>query len=404
MSDGTPPFDHARASELMEAAGADVLLVCSRANAGYLADYTYYVAQGLPYVLEDGKEWSVTFVGVPRDLTKGAFMTPVSSEDGSIAHADPWIADRRFWGPPWRYAGRASSTASGAPSDVAVAVAEALRERGLGEGRIALELAAITAPRFLRLRELLPRAEFVDAAPILAALRIVKSEEEIARLRHVARATDAAIAAGYDALGAGCTERDFEQTMAGALIAQGVSYGWCSVAYGPKGTTLVEPTDRRPAPGEIVRVDLVALYRGYYSDMSRVASFARPADDAGRRAHAAILETNAVLRRETGPGVSCASLARLAHGTLEAHGYPMLAPQAGHGIGRDVHEPPYLAAWDDTVLAPGMVLDLEPAMRVAGVGSVNIEDMVLVTDDGCEPLTTFARELLVFGASELSRP
>ena len=75
----------------------------------------------------------------------------------------------------------------------------------------------------------------------------------------------------------------------------------------------------------------------------------------------------------------------------------MLAPQAGHGIGRDVHEPPYLADWDPTVLRPGMVLDLEPAMRVAGVGSVNIEDMVLVTDSGCEVLTQFPRELETFG-------
>ena len=76
----------------------------------------------------------------------------------------------------------------------------------------------------------------------------------------------------------------------------------------------------------------------------------------------------------------------------------MLAPYAGHGIGRDVHEPPFLGADDDTLLEPGMVLDFEPTMRVAGVGSVNIEDMVLITDNGCEPLTKFPRELLVFGA------
>jgi Xaa-Pro aminopeptidase len=83
--------------------------------------------------------------------------------------------------------------------------------------------------------------------------------------------------------------------------------------------------------------------------------------------------------------------------TLENRGFRLLAPYAGHGIGRDVHEPPFLGADDDTLLAPGMVLDLEPTMRVAGVGSVNIEDMVLITESGCEALTNFPRDLMVYG-------
>ncbi len=396
MPDRQPPFDYPRASALMDEQGVEALLVCSRSNVGYLADYTYHTAQGLPFLLEDGREWSLELVGLPRDPSLGAFITPNSGEEGVIAHADPWIADRRIWGPPWRYAGRASASAR-APSDVAECVAGALRERGLGEGRIALELAAIPAARYLRLRELLPRAEFVDAAPILWKLRIVKSAEEIARLRQLAGATDVAIRAGYEALRAGFTELDLERTMAGALVAQGMSYGWCSIAYGPKGATLVQPTDRLPAPGEIVRVDLVGMDRGYYSDISRVAAFARMPDAECQRAHAAILETNAVLRRETGPGVRCSDLCRLTHETLGRHGYPLLAPYGGHGIGRDVHEPPFLADWDQTILEPGMVVCLEPTMRVVGVGSVNIEDMVVITDSGCEPLTTFPRELLVFG-------
>ncbi len=397
MTKRHPPFDRSRAAALMEERGVDLLLACSRANVGYLADYTYYVAQGLPYVLEDGRQWSITFVGLPRDLERPPFITPVSSEHGSIAHADPWIDDRRFWGPKWTYSGQASPTADGAPEDVAVCIAGAVVDRGLAEGRIALELDAVPAVRYLRLRELLPRADFVEAAPILRELRIVKSAEEVARLRDVATATDAAIAAAFEALEGGPSERELQTIMAGALVARGMSFGWCSVAAGPKGTTLIEATDRRPAAGEIVRIDLVGIHAGYYSDMSRVCSFGRQPDEPARRAHAAILETNAVLRRETGPGVLCADLGRIAHETLGRHGYPMLAPQAGHGIGRDVHEPPYLAEWDRTVLRPGMVLDLEPAIRVTGVGSVNIEDMVLVTDDGAEPLTRFPRELLVFG-------
>lgn len=392
----TPPFDYARASALMDERGIDLVLACSRANVGYLSGHVYHTAQGLPFLLEDGREWSLTFVGVPRDPDLGAFMTPVTGEEGLIRYIDPWIEDRRFWGPSWAYVGRSSVSAQ-APNDVATAVAEALRERGLADGRIGLELAALSVNRYLRLRELLPRAEFVDAAPIFWGLRIRKTEDEIARLRHVAEVTDAALADAYAQLDAHCSELEFERHLATGLAARGVAYGWCSIAYGPKGATLVQPTDRCPAPGELVRVDVVGIYDGYYSDISRVAAFGIMPDAEAQQAHAAIFEANSRLRHAAGPGVRCGDLHRLTCETLESRGYRLLAPYAGHGIGRDVHELPFLGPEDETRLEPGMVLNLEPTMRVAGVGSVNIEDMVLITDSGCEPLTTFPRELLVFG-------
>ncbi len=397
MTARTPPFDYARASALMDAQEIEAVLVCSRANVGYLADYTYYTAQALPFLLEDGREWSMSFVGLPCDPKLGAFITPVTGEEGIIRHANPWIEDRRLWGPRWAYVGETTAS-SAAPNDVAEAVAAALRDRGLGDGRIALELAAVPAARYMRLCELLPKAEFVDVAPIMWALRSIKTPVEIERLRFVAEVTDAAVGQAYERLDGDCRETDFERCLAGALIERGVTYGWCSIAYGPKGATLVQPTDRLPAPGEIVRVDLVGMYAGYYSDISRVAAFAREPGARAQAAHAAILEANLALRREAGPGVRCGDLHRLTCDTLEQRGFRLLAPYAGHGIGRDVHEPPFLGADDDTVLEPGMVLDFEPTMRVAGVGSVNIEDMVLITTNGCEPLTKFPRDLLVFGA------
>src|SRR2546427_2682043 len=359
-------FGPERASALMEDLNVELLLACSPANVGYLTDYTYYVNQGLPYVLEDGKEWSLTFVGIPREPSRGAFMTLVSSEHGSVSFADPWITDRRLWGPTWTYVGTAG--VSEPPREVATCVADALRERDLAEARIGLEISAVPARTYLRLRELLPRAEFVDAAPIFRDLRIVKAPEEIARLRKLAAATDHAIEVGYQALDAECTELEFQRVMATALSEDGFRFGWCSVAYGPKGTTLIQPTDRVAAPGEIGRVDLVGFYRGYFSDMSRVGAFARMPTDESKRAHAAILKTNERLREETGPGAKASALSRLAHETLEARGFAMLAAQAGHGIGRGVHEPPDPAPRDDTGLAPGMVLDLEPALPVAGRG------------------------------------
>jgi Xaa-Pro aminopeptidase len=71
-----------------------------------------------------------------------------------------------------------------------------------------------------------------------------------------------------------------------------------------------------------------------------------------------------------------------------------LVPQAGHSIGRDVHEPPFLTPDDYTVLEPNMIIDVEIAMRVKGIGSINVEDEVLITEEGSETITTLTRELI----------
>src|SRR5439155_270147 len=88
------------------------------------------------------------------------------------------------------------------------------------------------------------------------------------------------IRAGYDSLAAGPSELEVQSKMAQVFFEHGMSFGWCSVAYGPKGTTLIEATDLRATPGEIVRIDVVGIHRGYYSDMSRVNAYQRRLRDA----------------------------------------------------------------------------------------------------------------------------
>lgn len=399
MADRTPPFfDRARLAELLERHGADLLLVCSRQNIGYVADYTYYVGQGLPTILEDGREWSMAYVGVPRDPRRDPFMTIQTAEEHIVAFADPWIEDRRVWGPTFRFGhGQgARLSPSSAPEQVMDAVVEALRDLGLAEGVIALETSAMPANMYERLREALPGLRIADPWPILWELRLHKTDDEIARLRRVAEITDAALGDGYAALHDGLTELGLRDVVAAGMASRGADFGWTSVAYGPKGQLVVEPTSLLPVAGEVVRVDLVGTWHGYYSDMSRVGVFGQPPSPEIARAHDAILSANQLLHREAGPGVACSTLYRLASESIAASGYQTLALEAGHGIGRDVGEPPYLTGWDDTVLRPGMVICLEPAVRLAGIGSVNVEDMVVITDNGCESLTAFPRDLRVW--------
>ncbi|HOG48784.1 MAG TPA: Xaa-Pro peptidase family protein, partial [Anaerolineae bacterium] len=231
---------------------------------------------------------------------------------------------------------------------------------------------------------------------LLWRLRIIKSPEEIRRIRKAAQATDAAVDAAYAACYEGMPELEFQRILKQTMVQEGTDYGWSSVAFGPKGALLVLATEERLKPGEIVRTDACARYQGYISDISRVRVFGQPSDEA-RRAHDAIYTANRMLAEAARPGVRCCDLYQIVMAHLKKRGYESLSPQTGHGLGRDAHEPPMLAGWNEMILEPNMIVVFEPTMRVVGVGSVNVEDMVLITESGNEALTTSVRELVCCG-------
>ena len=155
----------------------------------------------------------------------------------------------------------------------------------------------------------------------------------------------------------GLTELEFQRILKQTMVQEGTDYAWSSVAFGPKGATLVLATDERLKLGEIVRVDACARYQAYMSDISRVRVFGEPSDEA-RRAHEAIYRANRMLAESARPGVRCCDLYQMVMKHLRKAGYESLSPQAGHGLGRDSSEPPKLTAWNETVLEPNMVVVL----------------------------------------------
>ena len=145
--------------------------------------------------------------------------------------------------------------------------------------------------------------------------------------------------------------------------------------------------------GQIVRVDLGGTYKGYPCDMSRARVFGKPSAEMVR-AHDIVRTTNEALREAIGPGAKCSDVYRLGLELNERDGLKLLNPFIGHSIGREqVHQYPCLMESDDTLLEPGMVMVVEPTIRLEGIGSINIEDMVLVTDAGHEDITTLGRQL-----------
>jgi Xaa-Pro aminopeptidase len=245
---------------------------------------------------------------------------------------------------------------------------------------------------FERLKELLPEAKFVDCDPILWELRMVKCEEEIQRMRIAAEGCSRAADSAYQQLREGMTELEWEHIVVGGIHEAGLRHEYSEIAFGPKGAHLVDPTDNRLMRGHIVRLDIGGSYQGYQCDLSRSLAYGK-VNDQVRRAHAAILSMNKELRAAVRPGTKCSDLYRMCMRMFEAAGYTSLTRQAGHSLGRTVHEPPFLVEGNDRLLESGMVINVEPTMRIQGVGSVNIEDTMVVRDGEPECLTSVPREL-----------
>jgi Xaa-Pro aminopeptidase len=386
-------FDYDRLSRLMHGRGVDVVLAHTKANLEYLTDFEWM--RGFDknnFLNEVGSAYVVSFAGLPKEEATGPFYVAASTETGYPESYNCWIKDVRYWGPVFHVQGRKKQM-DVVESPVAL-LAQVLKEKGLGRGRIAVEWRQIEMVYYEQMRELLPDARIVDAEPILTELRMIKSEEEVRRLREVCHITSEVMDSVYRS-GAyeGMTEWDLENYLDIALAQRKARHVWTDVAFGPKGADFVGPTSTKLERGHVLRLDIGGWYEGYVCDMSRSLAWGGKPGETARKAHAAIYRMNRELVKAVRPGAAPSELYRMLMRMFEEEGFQSLTPQAGHSLGRTAHEPPFLVAECDRPLEPGMVVVVEPTMRVQGAGSFNIEDTTLVTDEGCEVLTTTPREL-----------
>jgi Xaa-Pro dipeptidase len=153
------------------------------------------------------------------------------------------------------------------------------------------------------------------------------------------------------------------------------------------------PSDRPIGPGELMIVDFGAVVDGYASDLTRTFVLGEP-DPEAARIYAVVREANAAGRAAVRPGIPAEAVDQAARAVIEDAGYgPYFPHRTGHGLGLEVHEPPYLVAGDTTPLQTGMVFTVEPGIYLSGKGGIRIEDVVVVTENGGESLTAFPREL-----------
>ncbi|WP_082586524.1 M24 family metallopeptidase [Microbacterium sp. Root280D1] len=234
------------------------------------------------------------------------------------------------------------------------------------------------------------------ATPVLREGRMIKDAEEVAELRRAGSAIDAVHRRVPEWLRAGRTEREVAADIAEAIVAEGHrTVEFVIVGSGPNGADPHhEVSDRMIEDGDIVVVDIGgAVPSGYNSDSTRTYVVGTPDREAAD--HIAVLvraqqaAVDAVRPGATAEAVDAAARSVLAEAGL---GEAFLH-RTGHGIGVSVHEEPYIAPGNDLVLREGMAFSIEPGIYFAGRWGARIEDIVVVTADGCERLNVAPHDL-----------
>lgn len=270
--------------------------------------------------------------------------------------------------------------------DAVSVAARSLVDRGLDGAAIGVEATYLPAASFDLLRERLPDARFVPADDLLAEVRSIKTEEEVDAIVGIGREAQRI---GEECLGlvrAGDTERRLGDLIAERYADVGGRLTMLVVGAGERSALPnAEPTERILKPGDVVRIDVIGNRDNYCSDVARSAVVGEPSADQ-RKLYDLLMGVHERIVEKLRPGMMTDKLYGIYRDTMEAAGLPYYH-FVGHGLGITLHEDPFVDARRPTALEPGMVLCIEPMALIPGSHGMQIEDEVLITEDGCRRIT-----------------
>ncbi|HTU30158.1 MAG TPA: Xaa-Pro peptidase family protein [Solirubrobacteraceae bacterium] len=262
-----------------------------------------------------------------------------------------------------------------------------------GGGTLAAD-PEMRADHLLLLQAALQQTRTVDGGDVLWPLREIKDADELAILSRSAEVADRAMEAAWAACRAGVSELAVAEAINGVFAAAGCEPEFSIVGSGPNSAFPHHETGARVLQdGEAVVIDLGAVLEGYHSDITRMAFVGEPTAryrEVHRVVEAAVVAATAATR----PGVTCGEVDAAARGVIEAAGYgEFFVHRTGHGLGLSGHEPPYVMAGSDALLRIGTVHSIEPGIYLPGEFGVRLEEIVHVTEDGCERFSALGRDV-----------
>lgn len=228
-------------------------------------------------------------------------------------------------------------------------------------------------------------------------MRIIKTDEEIACITKAQRIAEAAFTKLLSSMRVGQTEKQIAAALEFMMLnlgSDGVSFPTIAASGVNSACPHAVPTDKPVQEGDFLTLDFGATYKGYHSDMTRTVVFGKPTDEM-KNIYNAVWGANTDAIKAIRSDISCKLVDNVARSTLDAWGYEQYFTHGlGHGVGLEIHEGPSVSNRSGTTLREGMIITIEPGVYIPGKYGVRIEDMCVVTKDGCNIITETPKTLI----------
>ncbi len=255
----------------------------------------------------------------------------------------------------------------------------------------------LAVAQFLPLQEALGACKLVSLSTQISTIRGVKSETEIGAIRRSAAANDALFAELMEVFRPGMSELEMLRQFRMITAARGLATSFDPILCA--GVNAVEchhqPDMTVLQPNSELLIDMGVIVDGYCSDMTRTVYFGTPTARF-REIHSIVLEANRAVIEAVKPGVRCCDIDKVARDIITRYGYGDYFDHGlGHSVGLEIHEMPSFGKTCETILEPGMVLTDEPGIYIPNDVGVRIEDLLVVTETGCEVLSHTPHEIVL---------
>lgn len=268
--------------------------------------------------------------------------------------------------------------------------------------KLGFEDQVMTVSSYERMKEELAKAglsevEFVPVKGHVNGLRAVKTAEEQERIRQAEAIGDRAFAKIVRKLKSGMTEKQVAALLEFYMKeegAEGLSFETIAASGLHSAMPHAIPTDKVLEEGDFLTMDFGCLYQGYCSDMTRTVVIGK-ANDRQKELYDTVLRAQQTALAGIRPGMTGKEIDALAREVIKKAGYgEYFGHSLGHSVGLEIHESPNFSSKEERVIEPGMVITVEPGIYIEGFGGVRIEDVVIITEEGCENITHSPKQLL----------
>jgi Xaa-Pro dipeptidase len=373
-----------KVKESMEVEGVDVLCITNPSNMNYLSGYdawSFYVHQFLIVIKNENQPY---WIGRRQDAN-GAKLTTWLDEHHIIFYPDDYVQSKLKH-----------------PMEFAAGI---LKGWGLQHARIGADLDNyyFTGLCYEKLKAAMPDAVIEDTTSLVNRVRMIKSPKEIAYMKNAAKIVEKAMQTGIAAIRAGERENDVVAKIYHAQLSGTEEFGGdypAIVPLMPSGVKTSAPhltwTDSRYQPNDLVILELAGCYRRYHSPLARTVKIGVP-NTKELSIAAAITEGMDAVLNAIRPGVTCGEAAAVWKKAIAKHGFEK-HDRIGYSVG--LSYPPdwgehtaSIREGDDTVFQPNMTFHFIPGIWEDNCG-VEISEVIVITENGCETLANFPRGLL----------